>query len=411
MFLFVVSSLVAIIVSFLCSLAEAVLLSLNPIRLETLKRQGKSYASVWLNMRQNMGRPIAAILILNTVAHTGGATIAGGAFDDIYGDEWIWLFSVLFTVVILFGTEILPKVLGVSYSEQLAPWIAPILRTAMLVLKPIIWLTEGLSAFFNKGKGHQSRMTIDDIRTLAQIAKTENLIEVEQESIIVNTAKLKDVTVQTIMVPQEWIVYLKINTSIQANFEIAKNNLHTRYPISADDSVDGIIGYVNIKEMATFAPNFSNLAIDQFIRSVLFVSSNTSLLNTLKLFITKHHHLAIIKNPKGKIIGMVTVEDVIEEIVGDMGDELDKSFDHIIQVGEYSWRIGGGIRMETLAPKFALQLEQAAYTQTVAQWLQGKITGTVYPGSSWSEGKIKFVVQQVKRGKIHQIIIEHMIQV
>jgi Mg2+/Co2+ transporter CorB len=113
---FIITCLVAVIVSFLCSLAEAVLLSLNPIRLETLKRQGKSYASVWLNMRQNMGRPIAAILILNTIAHTGGATIAGGAFHDIYGDEWVWLFSVLFTVVILLGTEKHPKVQGVSYS-------------------------------------------------------------------------------------------------------------------------------------------------------------------------------------------------------------------------------------------------------------------------------------------------------
>jgi putative hemolysin len=252
-------------------------------------------------------------------------------------------------------------------------------------------------------------MTIDDIRTLAQIAKTENLIEVEQESIIVNTAKLKDVTVQAIMVPREWIVYLKTNASIQANFEIAKNNLHTRYPISTDDSVEEIVGYVNIKEMATFAPHFPNLVIDQFIRSVLFVSSTTNLLNMLKLFITKHHHLAIIKNPKGKIIGMVTVEDVIAEIVGDIEDEFEKSFDHMIQVGEHIWRIGGGIRMETMVEKFPLQLDQAAYAQTVAQWLQEKISGVAYPGSSWTEGRIKFIVQQVRRGKIHQVIIEQMI--
>lgn len=92
MLIFITSCLVAIIVSFLCSLAEAVLLSLNPIRLETLNQQGKAHASIWIKLRQNIGRPIAAILILNTIAHTGGATVAGSAFDEIYGDEWIWLF-------------------------------------------------------------------------------------------------------------------------------------------------------------------------------------------------------------------------------------------------------------------------------------------------------------------------------
>lgn len=409
MFVFIMSCLIAVVVSFLCSLAEAVLLSLNPLRLETLKRQGKSYASFWQNMRQNMGRPIAAILILNTVAHTGGATIAGGAFDEIYGDEWIWVFSVLFTVVILFGTEILPKVIGVSYNERLAPWIAPVLSAAMFVLRPVIWLTEGFSSLFNKRSGHQSRMTLEDIRTFAQIAKTENLIEVEQENIIINAARLRDITVQSIMLPAEWIVYLKTNASIQTNFEIAKHNLHTRYPISTDDSVDGIVGYVNFKEMASFAPDFANLKVDQLIRSVLFISSNTSLLNMMKLFIARHHHLAIVKDPKGKIVGMVTVEDVIEEIVGDIEDEFDNSGSQMVQVSDHSLRVGGGALMHALAQKFPMQLDPDSYSQIVSQWLQTKINKTVYPGISWTEGKVKFTVQQVRRGKIHQIIVENII--
>jgi len=407
MFIFIMSCLIAVVISFLCSLAEAVLLSLNPIRLETLKRQGKAYASVWLNMRQNMGRPIAAILILNTVSHTGGATVAGGAFTEIYGDEWVWLFSVLFTVVILFGTEILPKVVGVTYSERLAPWISPILKIMMFALSPVIWLTDAFSNLFNKGKGNHSRMTIEDIRTLAQVAKTEKLIEVEQESIIVNAARLRDVTVESIMLPREWMVYLKMNTPIKTNFEIARNNLHTRYPISADDSVDGIVGYVNFKEMASFVPDFSNINIEEFIRSVLFVSSQTNLLNMLKLFIVKHHHLAVIKDPQGKIVGMVTVEDVIEEIVGDMEDEFDKNISQIIQVTDHSWMVGGGTLMEVLVRKFPMQLEPAAYSQTVAQWLQTKITGAIYPGIAWTDVKFKFTAQQVRRGKIHQVIVEN----
>ena len=254
-------------------------------------------------------------------------------------------------------------------------------------------------------------MTIEDIRTLVQMAKTENLIEVEQESIIINTAKLKDIPVQSIMVPREWIVYLKVKSPLQENFDIARNNLHTRYPISVDNSVDGITGYVNFKEMASFSSNISVLNIDQFIRSVLFVSSQTNLLNMLKLFIARHHHLAIVKDPRGKIVGMVTVEDVIEEIVGDMEDELDKSVSQMIQVGGHVWRIGGGVLMEAITQKLAVQLDAAIFPQTVAQWLQTKISGMVYPGGSWTEGRVKFTVQQVRRGKIHQVIVEQTAEI
>jgi len=136
MLVLLLSAAIAVFVSFLCSMAEAVLLSLNPIRLETLKKEGSHFAAAWLRMKQNVGRPIAAILILNTVAHTGGATVAGAAFDELYGERWLWLFTTGFTLVVLFGTEILPKVLGVAHSERLAPWIAPPLELATVVLRP-----------------------------------------------------------------------------------------------------------------------------------------------------------------------------------------------------------------------------------------------------------------------------------
>jgi Mg2+/Co2+ transporter CorB len=126
------------LVSFLCSLLEATLLSLDSIHLETRKRQGHRYAAIWLGMKQRIDRPIAAILILNTVAHTGGATVAGGAFDKVYGDQWIWVFSLFFTIVILFATEIFPKVIGVSHNERLAPVLAPILAAITVGLRPAV---------------------------------------------------------------------------------------------------------------------------------------------------------------------------------------------------------------------------------------------------------------------------------
>jgi magnesium and cobalt exporter, CNNM family len=402
---FLVSCTIAIVVSFLCSLAEAVLLSLNPIRLETLKQQGKAQAAVLLDMRQNIGRPIAAILILNTIAHTGGATVAGGEFDELYGDKWLWLFSSIFTVIVLFGTEIIPKVIGVAHNERLAPWIAPVLRVSIVFLKPIIFLTEFVSQLF-RGNVEQSRTSIQDIQTLAHVAKSEGVLETEQEQIILNVTKLRVRTVQSSMMPREWIVFLKAHDPIEANFNIARNNLHTRYPISDSDSIDGIVGYVNFKEMAMSEPHLSQLRIDQFIRPALFVSSEANLNTMLKLFIAKRHHLAIVKDKKGKIVGMVTLEDVIEEIAGEIEDEFDQSLSQIIQVGPRTWRVGGSVSMEKLRQQFPIPVEAPDSTQTLEQWLHKKISGALYPGVTYAMRGIRFTAQQLRRGKIHQAIIE-----
>lgn len=404
MTVFVMSCTIAIVVSFLCSLAETVLLSLNPIRLETLKQQGKAYAGAFLGMRQNIGRPIAAILILNTIAHTGGATVAGGEFDELYGDKFLWLFSSIFTLIILFGTEIIPKVIGVAHNERLAPWLAPVLRFSMVLLKPIIFLTELVSRIF-EGKGVQSRITVQDIRTLAHVAKSEGVLETEQEQIILNVTKLRETNVQSIMIPREWIIFLKTHDPIESNFEVAKNNLHTRYPISESDSVDGIFGYVNFKELAMSQPHLSQLGIDRFIRPTLFVSGETNLNTMLKLFIAKRHHLAIVKDMSG-IKGMVTLEDVIEEIAGDIEDEFDLDFSQLTQISPSSWRVGGSVRMETLRQHFPIQLEGQEPTQTLQQWFHARVRGGLYPGTSFTVGEMRFTAQQVRRGKIYQAIIE-----
>jgi putative hemolysin len=401
----ITSCLVAIVVSFLCSLAEAVLLSLSPMRLETLKQQGKVYAGVWLQMRQNIGRPIAAILILNTIAHTGGATVAGGEFDELYGDEWLWLFSSIFTLIVLFGTEIIPKVIGVAHNEQLAPWIAPVLRVSIAALRPIILLTEFVSQVF-KGKDGQSRLTVQDIQTLAHVAKSEGVLEPEQEEIILNATTLRATSVESIMIPREWIIFLKTHDSVETNFNIAKNNLHTRYPISESDSVDGIVGYVNSKEMAISEQRLPQLTLDQFIRPVLFVSTEANLNTMLKLFIAKRHHLGIVKDKKGKVVGMVTLEDVIEEIAGDIEDEFDQSFSHMIQVGAQMWRVGGSVRMDTLLKHLPIRIEAQESPQTLDQWLRTRISAVLYPGVTYTARGVRFTAHQVRRGRVYQAIIE-----
>ena len=218
MIIFLIACATAVIVSFVCSVLEATLLSLDDVHLEGKRKEGHRYAEVWQNMRKRIDRPIAAILILNTVAHTGGATVAGSAFDEIFGDEWIWLFSVIFTIVVLVGTEIIPKVIGVSYAERLAPMAAPFLSFMTLVLTPIIAVTEWLARPF-KRKGGKRRMSISDLRTMADMARHERLISPEEGDIIINATKLRHLTVESVMVPRDRMMLFDARQPNIANFE------------------------------------------------------------------------------------------------------------------------------------------------------------------------------------------------
>jgi putative hemolysin len=405
MIIFIIACATAVIVSFICSVLEATLLSLDDVHLEGKRKEGHRYAEVWQNMRKRIDRPIAAILILNTVAHTGGATVAGSAFDDIFGDEWIWLFSVIFTIVVLVGTEIIPKVIGVSYAERLAPMAAPFLSLMTLVLTPIITVTEWLARPF-KRKGGKRRMSISDLRTMADMARHERLISPEEGNIIINATKLRHLTVDSVMVPRDRIMLFDARQPNIANFETAAASLHTRYPVSQDGTVEGITGYVNFKEIVAMMPSRREAQIQPFIRPLSRLAATATLNDALKSLLGRREHMALVEDEKHGIVGLVTLEDLMEEIVGDLTDEFDQLSDEIIEVADRRWKIGGGARLADVLRQTGVNLSAADLSITLCDWLQQRQGREPRVGDSVKEGTVQFTVIQTRRRKANRVLVE-----
>ena len=398
---FVVSTLIAIVVSFLCSLAEAALLSLSPWRLETLRARGVPWAEAWLRMRDRIGRPMATILVLNTIAHTGGATIAGGAFEDVFGGRWLWAFSLVFTLVVLFGTEIVPKTMGVAHAEAAAPWLVRGLRASMVVLHPFVVLSEALSGWIERGKEERPGVSREDIGTLTRLARRRNVIAGEQEQIIGRALKMRETPVEQAMIPREWIVFLRTSVPTEENLKIAAENLHTRYPVSETEDVDGVVGYVNLKEIVAAGPPTRPLL--EFLRPVLYVSRDTDLHSLLRLFIGGRHHLAIVKNADGLIGGMVTVEDVLEELVGEIEDEFDGGSAEIVPLGGRRWRVGGTVRVATIAERLGVEVEDGR--QTLAEWMRRHVGGATPPGWTGRVGPLRVSARRVREGRVVEAVV------
>lgn len=323
MILFISSIAVLLIVSFFCSISEATLLSIDNVKLETDKNRGLGYAIKLSELRQNINRPIAAILILNTIANTGGATFAGIEFANLYGSEWMWLYSTLLTAMVLFGTEILPKVIGVTHSESLAKILTQPLSWILKALYPLVIITEAFSKVLTGRSKKKSKYSIEDLHTLTKAAKVDNIIDLQQQKIIIKTSTLKRRKADEIMLPMDKVIYITEGIHPEEYFGLARKHLHTRYPIASASSPKELLGYLNLKEIALHKEEIAKEGLTKFVRPLLFVNKSMTLTMLLKEFSSRKNHLAIVQDDNNQNIGMITMEDVVEEIVGEIQDEFD----------------------------------------------------------------------------------------
>ncbi|MES2439414.1 MAG: CNNM domain-containing protein [Verrucomicrobiota bacterium] len=309
-------------VSFLCSLTEAVLLSLNPLELRVEQSKGAEGAERWLALKNRIERPIAAILVFNTGANTGLATLAGAIFIQRFGAEWLWLFSAVLTITILFGGEMAPKIIGVHHAARFA---GPLLRPLQWMLwigHPLVSLMENFCERL-KSKNPARSISSDhimDIITLVQAAKAEQAIHNREEIIIIHAATLSARRVRSVMVPTPAIRVFDVRKTLLENVRDAGDKLHRSYPVSPDGSIEGIEGYVRVRELfvhhltAGDGENWQSK-----IRPVLRISGRASLTQLLAAFLEDREIAALVCAEDGSNIGWITLDDVTETLMGSRG--------------------------------------------------------------------------------------------
>ena len=345
MSVFLISIAVALGVSFMCSLAEAALLSLTPSQIARLSEKHPSIGRIWQNFKSDITRPIAVILILNTSAHTIGASVAGSSFDNLFGNQWIWLFSLIFTFVMVQFTEILPKSLGVRFNSELGFLLARPLNASIKIFEPVIKMVHLLNRpFEGKSQKKDSQFAVDEITALAGLACLSKQISQHQEKIIRGASRLARLKVKDVMIPVEQVSFLSSSQTIGEAVIAAHNDFHTRYPVCQGDNRDDVIGYVNFKEMIYFMKtNPKDQSFQGIIRPVHFLSPQDSAADLLKTFIDQHVHIAIVRDSSGKTLGLVTLEDIVEELVGELEDEFDRLPRMLHQLSGGTWMVGGGV--------------------------------------------------------------------
>ena len=316
--------LLALVFSFLCSVAESVLLSITPSYIEGQKETRPNFAALLKQLRQdNVDRSLAAILTLNTIAHTVGAIGAGSKATAVFGNAWFGLFSAVMTLLILFLSEIVPKTLGAVYWSNLAGPISYFIKTLIVVLYPIVWISERLTKLISHGKDIHI-FNRDEFIAMAQVGAETGYIRNEESMIIRNIFRFESLKVDDIMTPRAVISALPEDMKVIDSLKQVTQTPFSRLPLYTMN-IDDITGFV-LKEdvLISAAQKQSDKKLKALKREILAVPDSVSLIALLERFLKDRQHIAIVVDEHGGTDGLVTLEDLIETLMGmEIMDETD----------------------------------------------------------------------------------------
>lgn len=315
---------IAVFFSFLCSILEAVLLSVTPSFVGAKKKEGLSYASSLEQLKEDIDRPLAAILTLNTFAHTLGAAGVGAQAQAIWGDEYLSIISALLTIIILVFSEIIPKTLGATFWRQLAAPSTSIVKILVIILFPFVWISQIITKVI-KGKNYQKgKVTRADFSAMAEISSQEGALQEGEYRYIRNILRFRQVKVQDIMTPRNVMTALPEDMPLEEVDKQLSAKSFSRIPVY-QDTVDNITGIVLKDEvLKKLADDEHHLTLSDLRRDVLTIQEDQSVTNLFKLFTEKKEHIAIALEEYGGTAGLVTMEDAIETLLGlEIVDEMD----------------------------------------------------------------------------------------
>lgn len=361
MLTFAIAVALALVGSFLCSIMESVLLSIGNADVEALVKSGKRSGTLLKRFKRGIDVPIAAILIVNTVAHTVGAAVAGASYENVFAAETLWVFTVVFTVSVLLLTEIIPKTLGVTYSRELAPPVAWGIQFLSVSLRPLVALSELVSRSLRPDKKRLST-SAEEIRLLAGLARSEGAFGPRMANMIVGATRLTQLCAHDAMVPRQNVRFISAERSWAENLETIRESGHSRLPYSPTDELDHVTGVVLVKELFFHmqARPGADIEWSELVRQPLTIPESRTLDSLLRAFQESRRHMAIVVDEYGGVEGIVTLEDILEEIVGEIEDESDHSSEELWPQADGSLVVVASIEMRKVGEHLGFEWEPDA---------------------------------------------------
>ena len=351
---------VLLLLSSFFSSAETSLVSVNRIKIRTLEEEGNKRAKTLLKIYENEAKMLSAILIGNNLVNTFSASIAA-TIAYSFGGAAVSIATFIITLLILIFGEITPKTIATQNAEKMALAYAPIILFLMNVLTPIIFFINFLGSIVLKLLGVDTKknnpsMTENELRTMMDVSHEEGVIEEDEKNLINNVFDFGDAKARDVMIPRVHVVMADIESTYQDLIEIFREEQFTRIPIYKD-SIDNVIGLVNMKDLLLYE-NLEEFDIEKVLRKPYFTYENKKISELLVEMQVSTINLSIVVDEYGELAGIITLEDIIEEIIGDVHDEYDEiEKENIKKINDNIYDVKGYINLHDLNDALDLELD------------------------------------------------------
>ncbi len=303
--------------SFLCSILEAALLSVTPSYIASLKKDNPALFQRLRKLKDDIEDPLAAILTLNTIAHTVGATGVGAQVAVVFGEAWLGLASAVMTLAILVLSEIIPKTIGAKYWRAIAPSLPGILGFMVKALLPFIWLSRGVTRRFTSGENETDIRA--EISALVEIGRDQQALDDDERRMIQNVLRFHEIKVSGVMTPRTVCKTIEPDTSLAEFRRLVKSSPFSRYPVI--DEHDEALGYIHKSDLLSIEEDGN---IMDHLRPVKRIKAGTNIEFLFAEMLRERQHIGLVYDELGTWLGIVTLEDILETLLGtEIMDETD----------------------------------------------------------------------------------------
>ena len=390
-------------VSFVCSVLEAVLLSINHSFVALLQSRGERAGEILHRMKHRIDEPIAAILTLNTIAHTVGAAWGGAIAARIFGDVWIGVFAASLTFAVLVLSEIIPKTLGAVFCRQLAAPTAYLLRFMVVVMKPVLVPLGFVSRWIAPRKAGPATISRAEIGVLAELGRREGAIDEDEFMVMSNVMQLDEIAVSEVMTPRIDILAVPVEASVSEAMDVMLDCGKLRLPVY-EENLDQIVGILLARDLWRAARE-GRENIRDIARPARFAPATKVVEDLIREMRDKRTNMIIVLDEFGGTAGLVTLEDLIEEIIGEIQDEHETDEPREFQrTGDGRTVIWGGTPVKDVEDRLGIVLGEEF--DTVGGYIFGALEGIGKPGDRVAAPGGRFRILTMLRRRIEYVVFE-----
>ena len=397
---------ILLLLSAFFSSAETALTTVSKMRVRTLAESGNRRAQVLAKVIENPGKLLSAILIGNNIVNLSASSLTTALVINIWGDKIVGVATGVLTLLILVFGEITPKTLATLYSEQLSMAYATIIYWLMVVATPFIFIMNRLSMgvlFLLRvdPKKKQESITEDELRTIVEVSHEEGVIESEEKKMINNVFDFGDAVAKDVMVPRIDMSFVDVNTSYQDLVDIFREEKYTRFPVF-EETTDNVIGIINIKDIF-LAENSEDFSVKNYLRQPLYTYEFKKVSELMIEMRKAMINIVIVLDEYGATAGLITLEDMLEEIVGEIRDEYDEDEEEaLIQIGPREYVVEGSMKLTDLNDYLELNLQSEDY-DSIGGLVIGLLDHLPEEGEDVVIDNVRLCVDSVEKNRIDKI--------